>query len=87
MSRKGKTLVQCSLYCLNCGEKGLPIWRDRSKLHTNEHRKVMYCPRCRETVNHIELQTPEQVDRFRADLAAGKYRDEAAASIEYVKRH
>lgn len=85
MSRKGKALFQCSLYCLNCGEKGLPIWRSKGKRRGRGHRKVLYCPNCRETVNHLELETMEQVEQFKKDFAEGKYRAEAEESIRYVK--
>ena len=87
MSRKGKTLVQCDLYCLNCGAKGLPVWRARNKLKSPGHRKAMYCHSCQQTVNHIELITPEQVEQFREDFSAGKYRQEAETSIIYIQEH
>lgn len=86
MSGRQKKFVQnTKLFCLNCGAEGIPIWRDRSKMHGKGHRKVMYCPSCRQTVNHIELIAREQVEQFRKDFAAGKYRAEAEESIRYIK--
>ena len=85
MSRKGKSVFQCNLYCLNCGERGVPIWRDKGKKKSRGHRKVLYCPYCQQTLNHIELETPEDVRQFKQDFAAGKYQAEAEKSIRYVK--
>ena len=33
-----------SFYCLNCGKKGIPIWRNKGHLHSKNHRKALYCP-------------------------------------------
>lgn len=74
-----------SFYCLNCGKKGIPIWRDKSHLHAKNHRKVLYCPFCQETVNHLEVTTMEQADKFTHDFEKGVYKDEAAQSISYVR--
>lgn len=74
-----------SFYCMNCGKKGIPIWRDKSKLHSKDHRKVLYCPFCRETVNHVEVRNFEEKEKFLQNFEAGNFKEEAAASIAFVK--
>lgn len=74
-----------SFYCINCGKKGIPVWRDKSHFHTKNHRKVLYCPFCHETVNHIEVRTLEEADKFKEDFEKGAFIDEAAQSISYVR--
>lgn len=76
---------QHSFYCINCGKKGIPVWRDKSHLHAKNHRKVLYCPFCQETVNHVEVTTFEQAERFKEDFEKGVFKDEAAQSISYVR--
>ena len=74
-----------SFYCLNCGRKGIPIWRDQGHLHGKNHRKVLYCPFCQQKVNHLEVTTYEEAERFKEDFAKGVYKDEAAQSLSYVR--
>ena len=47
------------------------------------HRKNMYCPRCRRTVNHIECRDQLEVEEFLEDFKNGVYEDEARAELEY----
>ena len=74
-----------SFYCLNCGKKGIPLLRDRSHLHSKNHRKVLYCPFCNETVNHLEVANMEEAEKFKEDFENGVYKNEAAQSISYVR--
>lgn len=74
-----------SFYCLNCGKKGIPLLRDRSHFHSKNHRKVLYCPFCNETVNHLEVTNMEEAEKFKEDFENGVYKDEAAQSISYVR--
>lgn len=75
-----------SFYCLNCGKKGIPIWRDKGHLHSKNHRKVLYCPFCHETVNHMEITSLEDKEKFKEDFNKGLYKEEAQASISYVSK-
>ena len=74
------------LYCIVCGNKGIPIQRRMNKNRELLHRKALYCRYCRMTVNHIEIRTAEEAERFKKDFAAGKYQQEAAETVEYAKR-
>ena len=55
MSRKNcRNYETVNFYCINCGNKGIPIARMGNNRKDKGHRKNMYCPTCRHTVNHIE---------------------------------
>lgn len=49
------------------------------------HRKRLYCPWCKEEVNHVECRTQEDIEQFKQDFEAGLFVEEAAASIQYIK--
>lgn len=74
-----------SFYCINCGRKGIPILRNRSKLHTKNHRKKLYCPFCKAEVNHIEVRTSEEEEQFKEDFKKGVFKNEAETSLSYVR--
>lgn len=76
-----------SFYCINCGKCGIPVWRNKSSLHKNGHRKALYCVNCKQTINHVEVRTDEEKKRFMDDFAAGKFIDEAEESIAFSKEH
>lgn len=40
---------------------------------------------CKEEVNHIECKTFDEVEEFKENFANGVYKDEAEASISYVR--
>ena len=82
-SREKKTISE--FYCINCGNRGIPVWRKRGRLREPLHRKVLYCTTCKQTVNHVEIRTEEERMRFMTDFAEGKYRDEAERSVAYGK--
>ena len=85
MPRGSKNYEQHSFYCINCGNKGIPILRDKSHLHSKNHRKVLFCPFCNETVNHIEIRTLEEAIKFKEDFEKEVFKDEAAQSLSYVR--
>lgn len=74
-----------SFYCLNCGHKGIPIWRNKGHLHSKNHRKTLYCPYCQLTVNHIEIRSYEEAIQFQEKFSKGLFKDEAQESIQYLK--
>lgn len=77
--------ISSSFYCLNCGNRGLPLPRKKSFRHEKFHRKRLYCPTCRIEVNHAECRDDEEVYEFKENFAAGIYKGEAQESIEYIK--
>ena len=82
-TRDQKTISE--FYCLNCGNKGIPVWRKRGHLREQMPRKALYCTTCKQTVNHIEIRTEEERARFIAEFAEGKFREEAEQSMRYKK--
>lgn len=76
---------QHDFYCLNCGNKGIPIHRNRGHLHAGGHRKKLYCLTCKCEVNHIEITTADALEQFKEDFKNGVYKDEAEESIRVVR--
>lgn len=79
--------ISSEFWCISCGEKGIPIMRERCKQRGKGHRKALYCVRCRKVINHIETRNEEEAQRFREEYAAGKYAAEAELSIQYAEEH
>ena len=72
-------------YCLNCGKKGIPIARKKSKQHEKFHRKKLFCPWCQLEINHIECRTPQEVEEFRINFENGVYENEREDSLCHVR--
>ncbi len=87
MAGRRKQKVISTLYCIRCGRQGIPIWRDKSHTREKGHRKALFCTNCRMTINHIEVRTEEEKERFLRDFAAGRFREEAEQSARYAKEH
>ena len=68
-------------FCLACGAEGIPLSRKRSKQKGKFHRKKLYCPNCKNTVNHIECKTMEEIEIFKQEFKQGVYEDEAKESL------
>lgn len=83
MSRKVK-VEYTNLYCLNCG-KPTPLPRKVGHQYPSGHRKVLYCPWCRETVNHIECKSYADIAEFQERFDKGGFVDESKESINYVR--
>jgi ribosomal protein L33 len=52
---KNPKTIQKVLRCTVCGMV-MSIWRKQSKNKASGHVKHMYCPKCNETTEHIELE-------------------------------
>ena len=74
-----------SFYCLKCGNKGIPLMRNQGFKHERHHRKKLYCPFCKQEVNHIECSSLDDVEEFRQNFENGVYKDEAEESVSYVR--
>lgn len=72
-------------FCMNCGKEGIPIPRTQGYKRGKMHRKVLYCPWCKETLNHVECHTLEEELKFKEDFNEGVYQDEAAESLSHVR--
>lgn len=72
-------------YCINCGNKGIPLTRPSNKKKGEGHRKNMYCYHCKHIVNHIECRSIEDVKQFQEDFANGVFKEEAEQELLYEK--
>lgn len=70
-------------YCINCGEKGIPLMRPGNKKKATGHRKNMYCYHCKHTVNHIECNSIEAVAKFKDNFDKGLYQEEAQKELQF----
>jgi hypothetical protein len=72
-----------SFYCLQCGQKSMELPRKRSNRKEYFHRKDLYCPHCRMTLNHIEIKSDDEYFDFRQRFEEGEFKNEAQESISY----
>lgn len=77
---------ETTFYCMNCGEKGIPIQKSKGRGKAKFHRKKLYCWHCKQTVNHVECKTEEDVKKFKADFKNGVFLEEAKESLEVCSR-
>lgn len=85
MSKNYRDFETHDFYCINCGNKGIPLTRISAKKKGKGHRKNMYCYHCKHTVNHIECSNEEEVAQFKKDFANGIYKEEAERELTYEK--
>lgn len=77
--------VERNFYCINCGNKGLPIQRRVGKLKEKFHRKKLYCPYCQITINHVEVRSDIEAQEFKQMFLNGDFKEEALESINHTK--
>lgn len=80
---KNNSFVENSFYCINCGNKGIPVLRNRGFQRESFHRKKLYCLYCGQETNHIECKTFEEIEIFKEEFARGRYEIEAANSLAH----
>ena len=83
---KGRNFETHNFYCMHCGKKNIVLFRSRGHLKKKNHRKVLYCPYCQNTVNHIECKTKDDEIEFIEAFNQGLYKEEAEQSINFVKQ-
>ena len=82
----GQKTESHDFYCMKCGNKGIPLARKTSKQKSNSHRKKLYCLHCKAEVNHVEIKTWEDKQKFLEEFAAGAYQQEATESFEFCNK-
>lgn len=87
MGKNCRDWVTHDFYCIHCGSKSIPLQRAGNKMKLKNHRKNMYCPTCKRTVNHIECRNQFEIEEFLEDFKNGVYEDEARAELEYERNH
>ena len=68
-------------FCINCGREGIPISRSVGQLHGEFHRKKLYCPWCKLTINMVECRNDQEVYKFKEAYEKGEFKDEVEESI------
>ena len=74
-----------SFYCINCGNKSMELPRKRGCRSAIFHRKNLYCPHCKLTLNHVEIKNDCERFEFLEMFEQGIFKDEAEKSISYVQ--
>lgn len=74
--------IEHEFYCINCGNKGLPIQRKVENQKEKFHRKRLYCIHCKQVYNMIECRNEEEVLEFKENFAKGEYADEAKEFVD-----
>lgn len=69
-------------YCIKCGKKGIPLARKVSMQKERFHRKKLYCPFCKVTINHVECKNDIDVYEFLEDFNNGVFLDEVEESLK-----
>lgn len=77
--------INSRFFCLNCGKEGIPIARKESFQKEKFHRKKLYCPWCKEEVNHIECKNSSDIEKFKENFEKGLYIEEAQKSIDFIR--
>lgn len=73
-----------TFYCLNCAG-AFPLARRTSNQKEKMHRKKLYCPYCKNTVNMVECKNYTDKLEFMSNFEKGLYKEEALASIQFVE--
>ena len=80
MPKQGQVIFH-DLYCINCGNKSYTLPRKTSKLKEQFHRKLLFCPKCKKEINHIECRNDEEALMFKEAFNNGEYKEEAKAPV------
>ena len=74
-----------AFYCMKCGHRGIPLARRTSHQHERFHRKKLYCPYCKEEVNHIECKNEADIEEFLKNFNEGVYANEVEDSVAHCR--
>lgn len=80
-----KNMEEHTFFCINCGQKNVPLFRNRGFRHKKHHRKKLYCPFCKTEVNHIECKDYEEIEDFLEKFKNGEYQNEAKESLSFLR--
>lgn len=69
-------------YCMKCGSKAFSCVRPQAHRREKFHRKKLYCPTCRITLNCIEIKNDIEAFEFKEAFELGEFKEEAKLSIE-----
>ena len=69
-------------YCMKCGQKAISCVRPQAHRREQFHRKKLYCPHCKTTLNCIEVKNDAEAFEFREMFEAGEFEQEVIISLE-----
>lgn len=69
-------------YCMKCGCKVFSCVRPQAHRREKFHRKKLYCPTCRITLNCIEIKNDIEAFEFKEAFELGEFKEEVKLSIE-----
>ena len=81
---KRKQFNMHRFYCPLCGKKTMELPRSKSSQHETLHRKKLYCPWCKETLNQIEIKNDEEYYEFIRIFEEGGFKGEVADSLSLI---
>lgn len=84
MARRTKNVEIHNFGCMNCG-KFLPLARKMSLQKEKLHRKKLFCPFCKCTVNMVETRNYNEKLEFISKFEEGCFLEEARESMEICK--
>lgn len=70
-------LSTSTFYCLRCGNK-VPLPRKKGKIREKHHLKQIYCIKCKEDINHLEVREFDfdfDYDDFMNKIEEGFFKD------------
>ena len=77
MSVRKRRIESHNFDCFKSGRENIPIFRNVGFQKERFHRKRLYCPFCKEEVNHIECKTYEEVQIFKDAFEREEFKEEA----------
>ena len=75
-----------NFYCVQCGQRGLDIWRKKGAEREAGHLKKLYCLHCKKETNHIEIKEFSQnytYDDFITEFEYGNFSEEGNRKVSY----
>ena len=78
----GRNIEAHDFYCMNCGNKNIPLPRPRGHRHAAFHRKKMYCIYCKTDLNFMEIKNDEEYEVFKKQFNKGMFVNEAMESMK-----
>jgi len=72
-----KNFEQSEFYCVKCGKRGMPCFRNKGQKREKGHLKKLYCIYCNDTINHIEIKPDERYsfEDFKMEYEYGNFND------------
>lgn len=59
---KKLNMVESDFYCTECGSKGIPLPRSKTRQREYGHIKDLYCCRCKKITKHREIRYMDWLD-------------------------